>query len=206
MKKFYQKTTKNYQKAIIQLIYKKYLDLILGILVSFFISFFTYKFLDKNINLHFFLSLSKFNLLEFLPKKSSFENQKSTINNQSNTYIVKDGDNLWNIAEKFYGSGFNAYDISSVNNLDPSTPIYVGQKLVIPSVKPRVSTVGEISSLSTGQVIYTEDKYVVQPGDSLSLIAQKAYGDLYAWPKIQQANNLENPNQIEVGTVLIIPR
>jgi len=48
--------------------------------------------------------------------------------------------------------------------------------------------------------------YVVQPGDSLSLIAEKFYGDLYAWPKILQANNLASPDNIEVGMTLNIPR
>lgn len=50
------------------------------------------------------------------------------------------------------------------------------------------------------------EKYTVQPGDSLSIIAQKVYGDLYAWPKILEANNLASPDLIEVGMVLVIPR
>jgi len=47
--------------------------------------------------------------------------------------------------------------------------------------------------------------YTVQEGDSLSLISQKFYGDLYQWPKILEANHLSNPDLIEVGMVLIIP-
>ena len=49
-------------------------------------------------------------------------------------------------------------------------------------------------------------EYTVQLGDSLSIIAQKVYGDLYAWPKILEANNLASPDLIEVGMVLVIPR
>ncbi|MGB9883450.1 MAG: LysM peptidoglycan-binding domain-containing protein [Microgenomates group bacterium] len=204
MKKVYRKTP-NYQKELLQLIHKKYFDLILGMLISLIFSFYGYRFINKKINLHFFITLPKLDLKTFLTKKSPSKSQMATTK-PTITYIVQEGDDLWHIAEKFYGSGFNAYDISKANNLDPSTSIYAGQKLIIPSVKPRTPTVGETSSLSTNQVIYTEDKYVVQPGDSLSLIAQKVYGDLYAWPKILQANNLQNPDQIEVGTVLIIPR
>jgi len=48
--------------------------------------------------------------------------------------------------------------------------------------------------------------YIVQEGDSLSSIAQKFYGDLYLWPKILEANNLSNPDLIEVGMELKIPR
>jgi len=51
-----------------------------------------------------------------------------------------------------------------------------------------------------------ENKYIVQPGDSLSIIAQKVYGDIFSWPKIMNANNLLTPDSIEAGMVLIIPR
>jgi len=47
---------------------------------------------------------------------------------------------------------------------------------------------------------------VVQPGDSLSIIAQKVYGDRYAWTRIMNANNLATPDSIEAGMVLVIPR
>ena len=46
--------------------------------------------------------------------------------------------------------------------------------------------------------------YIVQPGDSLSRIAQKLYGDPHRYPVIQKANNLAD-GRIWVGQVLIIP-
>ena len=49
-------------------------------------------------------------------------------------------------------------------------------------------------------------RYTVQLGDSLSIVAQKVYGDLNAWPRILDANNLASPDLIEVGMVLVIPR
>jgi Uncharacterized protein containing LysM domain len=48
--------------------------------------------------------------------------------------------------------------------------------------------------------------YTVAEGDSLSSIAQKFYGDLYRWPLILEYNNLTDPNLIEVGMVLKIPK
>ncbi len=42
--------------------------------------------------------------------------------------------------------------------------------------------------------------------DSLSGIAQKYYGDLSLWRLIAKRNNIEDIRQIEVGTVLIIPK
>ena len=128
------------------------------------------------------------------------------INKPIKTYTVAEGDDLWNIAEKFYGSGFNAYDISLANKITDSSSISAGQKLIIPQVTPRQPTVGDISAISTTQVTYVEDKYIVQPGDSLSIIAQKVYGDLNAWTRIMSANNLLTPDSIEAGMVLVIPR
>ncbi|GIW64867.1 MAG: hypothetical protein KatS3mg092_0800 [Patescibacteria group bacterium] len=200
MKKIYEKTP-NYQKALSNLIQKKYPQLILGILVSYLISSYSYNIFLKNIKINFALPKLSFNLFT-KPKKIILK--KSTP--QIKTYIVQPGDDLWHIAEKFYGSGFNAYDISIANNIDPSSPIIEGQKLIIPSVKPRQPTTGETSSLQTSQVVYTEGKYVVQPGDSLSLISFKVYGDFYSWPRILKANNLQNPDLIEIGMVLNIPR
>jgi nucleoid-associated protein YgaU len=48
---------------------------------------------------------------------------------------------------------------------------------------------------------------VVKKGDTLSKIAKRAYGDIYAYPKIFSANPevLKNPNEIFVGQKLRIP-
>ncbi len=65
---------------------------------------------------------------------------------------------------------------------------------------------GQISAVSTQQVTVKTATYTVQEGDSISSIALKAYGDINAWPRIAKANNLSNPENIEVGMVLTIPR
>ena len=50
-------------------------------------------------------------------------------------------------------------------------------------------------------------KYTVQPGDSLSKIAKRFYGDASAYMKIFEANTdqLDDPNNIQVGQELVIP-
>ncbi|MCA9371294.1 LysM peptidoglycan-binding domain-containing protein [Candidatus Woesebacteria bacterium] len=65
---------------------------------------------------------------------------------------------------------------------------------------------GQISATQTDQVQYAGDTYVIQKGDSLSLIAQRVYGDLNAWVIIAQANNIKNPDDIEVGKTIVIPK
>lgn len=54
----------------------------------------------------------------------------------------------------------------------------------------------------------TNQTYTLQPGDTLALIAQKSYGDGNLWQLIYDANRNtigDNPNQLQVGTVLVIP-
>lgn len=50
------------------------------------------------------------------------------------------------------------------------------------------------------------DTYTVQAGDWLSKIAGRAYGDMTKYEAIAKANNISNPDNIEIGTVLKIPR
>ena len=190
----------NYQKLLLLTIKEKYFSLFLGLLASLIITSLTYKIFLKNIriNLAFKMPTFKFG--------SKTVKNNVVVQKPLKTYVVAEGDDLWNIAEKFYGSGFNAYDISIANKISDSSNLEIGIKLVIPQVTPRQSTVGDISTIASSQVTYVENKYIVQPGDSLSIIAQKVYGDLFAWPGIMNANNLSTPDAIEPGMVLIIPR
>ncbi|MBI5127746.1 LysM peptidoglycan-binding domain-containing protein [Candidatus Roizmanbacteria bacterium] len=191
------KSNINYQQLFFDILEKKYFNLSLGIIVAYLISSISYKLLLKNVHLNLvFPTISFKKNIEKPPVK------KEVVK----TYIIQQGDDLWRIGEKFYGSGFNSYDISLANKIVDPSLLVAGQKIIIPKVTPREPTVGEISAASTSQVTYTEGKYVVQPGDSLSLIAQKVYGDLYAWPRLLQANGFLNPDRIEVGMVLTIPR
>lgn len=66
-------------------------------------------------------------------------------------------------------------------------------------------TGGAVNQTQWGETI-KGDTYTVAAGDWLSTIAGRAYGDIYAFDKIAKANNLTNPDLIEPGTVLKIPR
>ncbi len=46
----------------------------------------------------------------------------------------------------------------------------------------------------------------VQEGESLDLIAQRAYGDVRYWRELARANGLENPRSLVPGTALLLPR
>lgn len=64
---------------------------------------------------------------------------------------------------------------------------------------------GSTSQTEWGPTI-TSNTYTVVEGDWLSKIAGRAYGDIYQYQKIAQANNISNPDLIEPGMVLTIPR
>ncbi len=143
------------------------------------------------------LFIGKTYLPKLLTKKTTQQtktHKKSEINKNYQTYIVREGDTLFLIAEKFYGDGNLMDKIAQANKLKDVNQIEKGQKLVIPKIEEKKEQKSE------------NEIYIVQPGDSLSSIAQKFYGDLYQWPKIAQANNLQNPEAIEVGMRLVIPR
>ena len=52
------------------------------------------------------------------------------------------------------------------------------------------------------------ETYTVQPGDKLSDIAARLYGEVGAWERIYEANRekLETPDAIAPGQELLIPR
>jgi nucleoid-associated protein YgaU len=61
---------------------------------------------------------------------------------------------------------------------------------------------------STAPAAEAYETYEVKPGDSLSKIAKKAYGDANAWKRIFEANTgiLKDPNKIFPGQKLKIPK
>lgn len=146
------------------------------------------------------------------PKINIFSNnkeeQKAPVEKkmQSNVYIVKQGDNLWKIAELKFGSGYNFVDIAKANKLVNANVIEKGQKLIIPSVTPKKPTTGVVAKIQTERVTITANTYTVQKGDHLWSIAVRAYGDGYMWSTIARANKLVNPSLIYAGTKLTLPR
>jgi len=98
---------------------------------------------------------------------------------ETNTYIVKSGDTLSGIANKF---GTNYQHLAQINGIVDPNKIYVGQILKI-----------------NGHV--QEKTYIVKNGDTLSGIAKK-YNTTYQ--SIAAKNGIKNPNVIYPGQVLKI--
>ena len=91
----------------------------MGLAAAFIISSLTYKIFLKNIRINLAFKIPNF---KFGSKQIK---NKAIIQKPLKTYVIAEGDDLWNIAEKFYGSGFNAYDISVANKIPDSSNLEV---------------------------------------------------------------------------------
>jgi nucleoid-associated protein YgaU len=70
------------------------------------------------------------------PEAAEPATEPAAASGESNTYVVKAGDALWNIARQFYGSGNKwtaIYEANKATLKDPNH-IYVGQSLLIPAM------------------------------------------------------------------------
>lgn len=146
-----------------------------------------------------------------------FEEENGVVvpTNLPSTHKVVKGEDLWKIAEKYYGSGYNWVDIAAENKIANPDRVLVEQELVLPKVAVR-QPLAEASAVSAqvpeaeedtaaAEQITTES-YIVAKSDSLWKIAVKVYADGYKWTEIANANGLSNPDHIEVGQELILPR
>lgn len=136
--------------------------------------------------------------------------------NLPGNYTVKEGDTLFTIAEKYYQDGYKFEDLAKENNLSDVNSIEIGQSLKIPKLQEQVVKVEpaqteELPAVGGGNTTIWGTRiegntYTVVEGDWLSKIAGRAYGDILAYQKLAEANNIANPDLIEPGMVLTIPR
>ncbi len=82
---------------------------------------------------------------------------------------------------------------------------------VAPPVEPPVATTRPPAEVAPPPIVEDDSPprtYTVRPGDTLSRIAQKVYGDGTEWRIIQDANRgtLNGSVNVRIGQVLVIPR
>lgn len=68
------------------------------------------------------------------------------------------------------------------------------------------TTVKDQRALANKQSPEVEKAYVVRRTDTLSGIAEQAYGDPAPWREIARANGISDPRNLEPGAVLALPR
>jgi uncharacterized protein YkwD/LysM repeat protein len=126
------------------------------------------------------------------------------------TYIVQPGDTLAALAERY---NVSTEALALANGLSEESMLFVGQVLTIPQtvlqptpsapgISATPSRVPSTTPVPSATVARTPQQHTVQPGETLLVIAQQ-YG--VSVDAIVSANNITNPDRIDVGQVLIIP-
>ena len=125
------------------------------------------------------------------------------------SYVVKEGDTLGKIAEKFYGNAAYYEQLAAYNHIDTYSLIFPGQIITIPQTLTVQNEV--VYDYQNNEVVvnaYEEDKtYTVKEGDTLYCIVRVQYGltNQEAVDKLATYNGLSDPNRISRGQVLLIP-
>jgi len=125
------------------------------------------------------------------------------------TYTVREGDSLWEIAARELGAGVKWELIAQANGLGDSPRIKPGDKLIIPTVAPERGPVAERTAEDPlGLGIRDESRLItVGEGESLWTIARREYGDGTLWRRIYLANQdrLDSPDALRAGQEIILP-
>lgn len=108
------------------------------------------------------------------------------------THVVAPGDELWSLAQRYYGSGTQWRQIVQANPAlaaDPTADLIEGSELVI--------------AVPSGPT----EAYVVRPGDTLWALAERTLGSGERYPELQRLNAglVAAPDHIEVGWTLQLP-
>ncbi|CRZ14298.1 alpha/beta hydrolase-fold protein [Mycolicibacterium neworleansense] len=97
-------------------------------------------------------------------------------------YTVVAGDSLSAVASRFYGHAELARLIAAASGIAEGAAIDPGQRLIVPELK----------------------RYTVAPGDTLSALASRFYGDASFYPPIAGVNGIPDPGHVNPGQALII--
>lgn len=117
-------------------------------------------------------------------------------------YTVGRGDNLSTIARRH---GVTQTEIMSLNQIEDPDRIVEGQELLLPAhaeVDDTAPSPRPRTPAPSPEPAVEGATYVVQPGDSLSAIAQRHGVSTRA---LAEANQITNPDQIRVDDELVIP-
>lgn len=97
-------------------------------------------------------------------------------------YPVAPGETLSAVASRFYGHAELARLLAAANGIAEGATLNPGQQLIVPELK----------------------RYPVAPGDTLSALASRFYGDASFYPLIAAVNNISDPGHINPGQSLVI--
>ena len=131
-------------------------------------------------------------------------------------HILQPDETISTLAAKYYGDYRKFHLIAEYNELEDATRVTVGQEIKIPVIEG-MPIIADRASIQTetgqpaesmpGEIITVKGfiLHKVQPGETLSKLAQKYYGDLTKYHVIAKFNGLEDGVPLRVGQELKIP-
>ena len=125
-------------------------------------------------------------------------------------YTIQSGDTFSSIAMELYKDEKKWTAIAQANPLVDPARLKVGQVIRLPDLeqfhKQREQQLDEIKA-AVARPTAGSKTIIVQPGDTLSHIARRVYGNAGLWDTIFQANRdkLDTPDKLKVGMKLTIP-
>lgn len=115
-------------------------------------------------------------------------------------HLVRPGDDLWSLAERYYGDGRQWRRIAAANPAvltGGPDRLVVGWRLVVP--EPLVAPDGAGAD--------ADREVRVRAGDTLTSLADRELGRAARWPELYQANRdrLDDPDELDAGMSLVLP-
>lgn len=132
-----------------------------------------------------------------------------TIDEELVIYVIKDGDTLKSIAEKYYGVATKERTIADLNFIENPSSVKVGEEIIV-DVKPLGKSEVIKKAVSTqkiSQAFAGDNKtYTIQKGDTLGKIAKHLLGRSSDAGLLLKANPGLNPKNLKIGDVIVIPQ
>jgi nucleoid-associated protein YgaU len=131
-----------------------------------------------------------------------------TIDEELVIYVIKEGDSLKSIAEKYYGQESQERKIADLNFIEKPSAIKVGEEIIV-DVKPLSKVESVSKSAKSGKIaesfVEGQRTYTVKKGDTLGKIAKELLGKSSHTDLIMRANPGLNQKNLKVGEVIVIP-
>ncbi|TLM71974.1 lytic transglycosylase domain-containing protein [Pseudarthrobacter sp. NamB4] len=114
-------------------------------------------------------------------------------------YTIARGDTISAVAGKF---GLNTAEVLKLNNLQPNTIIYPGQKIKLPGTAAAAPAAPSAAPAPAAPVPAGAATYTVKPGDTLGAIASRhnvGLSEVFAWNNLNMRSIIYPGQKIKVG-------